>query len=290
MARNSEKAVTALARWRNLQLKEAGKLYVERRPTYPGDERDLRKAEKWRNQVIREIAKKVTQIQNAGLGEFKIRDINDEINKLLREKSNWEDQILVLRGPDYKKLGPKLLDKEGREAPGSRGYKYFGAAKELPGVKELFEQDVAPTRKNRAELMREIDADYYGYLDDDDNLLIDQEEKCEKEARKLKIEAFKVSKQADQMQTDEIVPSDDEEEEEAEKEICSEDEDDQIQSIYQENTKRAQKLKKSHIPSMQEVEQAILEQKKKALLSMYVSEELQQQTEADVKELAGNIV
>lgn len=29
--------------------------------------------------------------------------------------------------------------------------------------------------------MREIDADYYGYLDDDDNLLIDQEEKCEKE-------------------------------------------------------------------------------------------------------------
>jgi hypothetical protein len=29
--------------------------------------------------------------------------------------------------------------------------------------------------------MKEIDADYYGYLDDDDNLLIPQEEKCEKE-------------------------------------------------------------------------------------------------------------
>lgn len=28
--------------------------------------------------------------------------------------------------------------------------------------------------------MREIDAEYYGYLDDDDNLLVDQEEKCEK--------------------------------------------------------------------------------------------------------------
>ncbi len=36
----------------------------ERRPNVPADERDLRKAEKWRNQVIREIAKKVTQIQN----------------------------------------------------------------------------------------------------------------------------------------------------------------------------------------------------------------------------------
>lgn len=177
-----------------MQLKEAGKLYVERRPTHPADERNLIKAEKWRNQVIREIAKKVTQIQNAGLGEFKIRDTNDEINKLLNEKSNWEEQIIALGGPDYKKLGPKLLDKEGREAPGSRGYKYFGAAKDLPGVKELFEQEVAPTRKNRAELMREIDADYYGYLDDEDYLLIKQEERCEKAARKLKIEELKKKK------------------------------------------------------------------------------------------------
>lgn len=287
MARNSEKAVTALARWRNLQLKEQGKLWVERRPTVASDERDLKKAEKWRNQVIREIAKKVTQIQNAGLGEFKIRDTNDEINKLLREKSNWEDQILALKGPDYKKLGPKLLDKEGKEAPGSRGYKYFGAAKDLPGVKELFEQDIVPTRKNRAELMREIDADYYGYLDDDDNLLIDQEEKCEKEARRLKIEEFKNKKQGEQMDTDLIEPSDDEEE--ASDEICTEDEDDQIQSIYQENTKRLHKIKKSHIPSLEEIEKAILEKKKKDLLRMYVSPELQE-TEEEVKKMSGAVV
>lgn len=38
----------------------------------------------------------------AGLGEFKLRDLNDEINKLLREKGHWEDQILVLGGPDYR--------------------------------------------------------------------------------------------------------------------------------------------------------------------------------------------
>ncbi len=67
--------------------------------------------------------------------------MNDEINKLLREKELWEARILELGGADYKKLGPRLLDKEGREVPGagSRGYKYFGAAKDLPGVKELFE-------------------------------------------------------------------------------------------------------------------------------------------------------
>lgn len=280
MARNSEKAVTALARWRNLQLKEQGKLYVERRPTVPADEKDLRKAEKWRNQVIREIAKKVTQIQNAGIGEFKIRDTNDEINKLLREKSNWEDQILVLGGPDYKKLGPKLLDKEGKEAPGSRGYKYFGAAKDLPGVKELFEQEIVPTRKNRAELMREIDAEYYGYLDDDDNLLIPQEEKCEKEARRKKIEEFKLKMKSSEMETNEIVPSEDESTNEA-----SSDEDDE----YKITATKSRKSKKAHIPSIQEVEQAIIDQKKRDLLKQYASDDLIE-AEAEVKKLAGSIV
>lgn len=41
---------------------------------------------------------------SAGLGEFKLRDINDEINKLLREKGHWEDRIKELDGPDYKVL------------------------------------------------------------------------------------------------------------------------------------------------------------------------------------------
>ena len=49
-------------------------------------------------------------------------------------------QIKELGGPDFRKIGPKMLDHEGKEVPGNRGYKYFGAAKDLPGVKELFEQ------------------------------------------------------------------------------------------------------------------------------------------------------
>lgn len=71
----------------------------------------------------------------AGLGEFRIRDLNDEINKLLREKGHWEAQIKELGGPDYARTGPKMLDHEGREVPGNKGYKYFGAAKEPPGIK-----------------------------------------------------------------------------------------------------------------------------------------------------------
>lgn len=37
----------------------------------------------------------------AGLGEFRIRDLNDEINKLLREKRHWEVRIIELNGPNY---------------------------------------------------------------------------------------------------------------------------------------------------------------------------------------------
>jgi pre-mRNA-splicing factor ISY1 len=35
-----------------------------------------------------------------------------------------------------------MLEKEGEEVSGSQGYKYFGAARDLPGVRELF--DAAP--------------------------------------------------------------------------------------------------------------------------------------------------
>jgi pre-mRNA-splicing factor ISY1 len=48
------------------------------------------------------MIKKVSDIQNASLGEHRIRDLNDEINALLKEKSQWEDHIRSLGGPDYK--------------------------------------------------------------------------------------------------------------------------------------------------------------------------------------------
>lgn len=119
------------------------------------------------------------------MGEFRIRDLNDEINKLLREKRHWENQISALGGPHYRRYGPRMFDSEGREVPGNRGYKYFGAAKDLPGVRELFEQEPPPPpRKTRAELMKDIDAEYYGYRDDDDGILIPLEEKVERLARR----------------------------------------------------------------------------------------------------------
>lgn len=127
----------------------------ERRPYLASECTDLPAAEKWRREILREVTKKVAEIQNggrggavgrrgsaacvrayfrapaccsavrhgardrdaprlrspvrapcrhtpprrpltpcaAGLGESRVRDLNDEINKLLREKGHWERQI-----------------------------------------------------------------------------------------------------------------------------------------------------------------------------------------------------
>ena len=123
--------MTALDRWRATQ---EGALHVkERRPYLATECDDLPKAEKWRRQIFGEVTRKVAQIQNAGLGEFKLRDLNDEINKLLREKGHWEDRNVELGGPNYRKIGPKMLDHEGKEVPGNRGYKYFEQQKTCLG-------------------------------------------------------------------------------------------------------------------------------------------------------------
>lgn len=95
------------------------------------------KSPKFRTVCLYSVSNYLTHV--ASLGEYKLRDLNDEINKLIREKDRWDVRIKELGGPDYKADGPRLLEKDGKEAPGNRGYRYFGAARDLPGVRELFE-------------------------------------------------------------------------------------------------------------------------------------------------------
>ena len=51
----------------------------------------------------------------------RIRDLNDEINKLIREKGHWEVRIVELGGPDYAKAAPKVQDSQGFEIQGATG-------------------------------------------------------------------------------------------------------------------------------------------------------------------------
>jgi len=53
---------TTLARWRANQLGTLGG--KERRPYLASECKDLKECERWRREILREISKKVTQIQN----------------------------------------------------------------------------------------------------------------------------------------------------------------------------------------------------------------------------------
>ena len=169
--RNEGKAQTMLNRWISVETQIISQS-MGKRPKDINSINNVQICNIWRNQVIKEIAKKVGDIQNASLGETLIRELNDEINRLFEEKANWEAKIKKLGGADYKKFEPKTLDAEGYEVPNSGGYRYFGAAKNLPGVAELFvnkPKEIA--KKSYIDMYKGINLDYYGMDDfeDDDN-------------------------------------------------------------------------------------------------------------------------
>ncbi|PVU99663.1 hypothetical protein BB559_000521 [Furculomyces boomerangus] len=142
MARNQEKSQTMLYRFREIQALELGlKKPEEKRPYLTTNVNSVPQAEKWRRHVIRDISRGVSKIHDGSLPENEVRDLNDEINKFLREKGHWEARIKELGGPDYAKMGPKMVDEEGLEIAGNRGYKYFGRAKDLPGVREYLKKE-----------------------------------------------------------------------------------------------------------------------------------------------------
>jgi len=185
MARNEEKAQSMLYRFREAQAAELGLgTRSDRRPRMASACKSLRECERWRGEILREISRKVSKIQDAGLTDYEVRDLNDEINKLLREKRHWENQIIALGGANYRR-NVAMLDDDGREVPGTKGYKYFGRAKELPGVKELFEsrkkeEDEENATSNFYKKFTNQGPAYFGDLDEADGELLKYEEAAEK--------------------------------------------------------------------------------------------------------------
>lgn len=175
MARNEEKAQAMLNRWWRMK-RMLNQKPQEDRPVMVSTTNSIADCERWRTDIVREIGDKVSEIQNAGIGEYRIRNLNDEINRLLKEKRSWDKRIKELGGPDYTQLETKLFDRDGVELPGSGEYKYFGAAKDLPGVRELFFREAPiPPRRNRADLFKNIDYEYYGFLKGDNEEFLENE-------------------------------------------------------------------------------------------------------------------
>ncbi|KAI9433074.1 pre-mRNA-splicing factor ISY1 [Lactarius indigo] len=184
MARNEEKAQSMLYRFREAQAAELGLgTRGDRRPRMASACKSLRECERWRGEILREISRKVSKIQDSGLTDYEVRDLNDEINRLLREKRHWENQIIALGGANYRR-NVAMLDDDGREVPGTKGYKYFGRAKELPGVKELFEsrkkeEDEENATHNFYKKYTNQGPAYFGDLDELDGELLKYEEAAE---------------------------------------------------------------------------------------------------------------
>lgn len=179
-----------LFRFRAQQASDLGILDINhtRRPKAISQQEHIPTCERWRGQVLKEISRKVTKIQDLALSDYQIRDINDELNKLFKEKWQWEVRIRELGGPNYMRGNGRVTDDEGRVIEGGgKGYRYFGRAKELPGVKELFEAATKKPEKEKVDTGREmrlkVDAGYYGYnLDEEDGSLLAYEVGKEKEA------------------------------------------------------------------------------------------------------------
>ncbi|XP_028763679.1 pre-mRNA-splicing factor ISY1 homolog [Neltuma alba] len=290
MARNEEKAQSMLNRYITLKAEEKKKP-KERRPYLASECRDLAEADKWRQQIMREIGRKVAEIQNEGLGEHRLRDLNDEINKLIREKGHWERRIVELGGPNYAKHSAKMTDLEGNIVdvpnPGGRGpgYRYFGAAKKLPGVRELFEKPPElRKRRTRYDIYKRIDASYYGYRDDEDGILERLEGPAEEKMRREAVEEWnrleEIRREARKsVKSGEVVTLS---ATAAARELLHEEEEDVVEEERKKEREMREKLEENErqfvvhvpLPDEKEIERMVLEKKKMELLNKYVSEGL----------------
>uniref|UniRef100_A0A096MGW3 ISY1 splicing factor homolog n=1 Tax=Poecilia formosa TaxID=48698 RepID=A0A096MGW3_POEFO len=164
----------------------------------------------------------------------------------------------------WQRIGPRMLDHEGKEVPGNRGYKYFGAARDLPGVRELFETDPTPAqRKTRGELMKDVDAEYYGYRDEDDGVLLPLEAEYERKAVSEAVQKWRTEKESRvhiyTVHNEEVEDEENREETEGEEGVGF--------------------IAHVPVPSQKEVEEALVRRKKMELLQRYASETLQAQSQ-----------
>lgn len=180
MSRNSDRANTVLFRYQEQQAEAHGHIDYNstQRPRAINKVSTLKDAENWRKQVLQEINQKLAKIQDEKLSNYQIRDLNDELNKLMKEKYSWEYHTSKnLNGPDYFHSSNVILKANGVMI---RGYSYFGRARELPGVKELIakqEQNKkdkvtkAKTTMTQLQKLKELESrvglHYYGYLDEE---------------------------------------------------------------------------------------------------------------------------
>lgn len=130
---------------------------------------------------MKEIARLMGKINDTTISETKIKDLNDQINNLLRLKTIWAQRIVELGSRVPLEKGQKLED----ELRTDKTYRYFGLAKFLPGVRDIQaarEQTLLhgqPTQKKqgRGEIYKSLETSYFQFSDSADSELEDNFEK-----------------------------------------------------------------------------------------------------------------
>lgn len=143
LARTKERKSTLLYKHSRKQSEEErlAKLGVRSIPTIPSKVDDVRVAKYALFQINRELGEKKALITNSSRlsiekdGEAHVRAVNNEINKLLRQKSDWIHQI------------NKILGKKIEEEPYKRK-KFFGCAQDLPEAVESRQQKKGTREEN----------------------------------------------------------------------------------------------------------------------------------------------
>jgi pre-mRNA-splicing factor ISY1 len=99
--------------------------------------KSLRDYERWRVRYYEKLAEKFIKSPHgvsglgmniilirgcalAGLTDYEVRDLNDEINKLMRKKRHWETRLSLWAAQI---TGEMLPCYDGKEVPGTKGYK-----------------------------------------------------------------------------------------------------------------------------------------------------------------------
>ena len=257
-----------LARWLRFK-EESAKGPKKRRPYLAELCKDLHECEMWRTQIIKDISRKVSEIQNASLSENRIRDLNDRINKLFREKRHWEKRIRDLGGKNYIKNDNIPV-----------GYRYFGVAKDLPGVKELLlsqknndnnndtikgSKDLCTgkKKKSKSEMLNNIDINYYGLgLINENNSILMKEKLKEQKIRNIMINNWITKHENNDSILYNIYKND----------INKTDNIIKRKNVTNnEPPKKKRKIFDVNIPTQQEIDQIILDKQKKILLNKFKS-------------------
>ncbi|RUP46593.1 Rab43 protein [Jimgerdemannia flammicorona] len=254
MAHNEEKAQSMLYRFRLAQAAELGVVKQrERRPHLTSNVNNLGEAEKWRKQVISEVSRKVSKIQDAGLSDYQVHDLNDEINKLIH----------------YWKIGLRMLDKEGR--------------KRMQAV-----QARCAPKRTHFDMYRNVDMDYYGYRDEEDGALLEYEREREWEWAQRALAAGESEFVIVEEEVEEAEAMEVDTEEENPKKAGKKGKSKKAEEPAEEEAGVMTDKYVAHVamPSQKEVEEYLVRRRRQQLLDKYVSQDLEESAK-EMRELTG---